>query len=473
MTTQHETFDIIILGAGPSGVAAAEAAAMRGRTVALISDGKLMGYGLEGAFKSKSLYEIARAHHAVHHRFHLAEGGYDIDHGAMREAHDDGAEELREVHRRQLQGLGVHIVHGRGRFVDTHTIAVGARQLRGERMLIATGTRPRTLPGMEPDGRYILTSDEIVDVDHRLDSLLVLGAGVIGCEFASFFAAFGTRVTLVDSKDRIFSHDDEDVSALLEHSFERFGMDVRRNARCQSMTVVDGQVHTRIGEETIVTSAALLAIGRIPNSDDLGLEAAGVACDKRGYISTDDTTRTNVPHIYAVGDIGLRDTEHDLCLVHVGEAEGRCAVGQILGDEGPLETSYVPFIIFTLPMVAGAGFGEAEARRRFGEVRVGKWANIRNHRSHAMQSRKGFVKLIVGPAGDDRVLGVRAVGEGVDTVVGEVSVLIRHGLPYTHVCTATHAHPSLDESLQGAARIVDGTAPAYVPGEEWGDRPHS
>ncbi len=132
-----------------------------------------------------------------------------------------------------------------------------------------------------------------------------------------------------------------------------------------------------------------------------------------------------------------------------------------------MDTTYVPFIIFTLPMVSGAGFSEATARERNGSaIRVGKWANVRNHRSHAMQSQEGFVKLIVAPEGDDRVLGVRAVGEGVDTTVGQVSLMIQHSLPYTQLLDATQAHPSLAESLQGAARIVAGTAPPYLPDEE-------
>ncbi len=468
---EAESYDLVVIGAGPSGVEAAATAALRGMNVCVIGGGQFMGYGLEGAFKSKSLYEIARSHHAVRYRWKLAAGGYDVDFSALRAANSTGAEALRKVHARQLERLGVTLVEGFARFVDPHTVEVAKRRIRGEFLLVATGTRPRVLPGMVIDGERIMTSDEVVNLDRSIPSVLILGAGVIGCEFASIFAAFGTRVTLVDTKERIFAHDDEDISAILQRSFQRLAMKVIPSARCQGMRVVNGCVHTDLGTAApVVTDAAVVAVGRVANTADLNLEAAGVELDRRGYIPTTDAMQTNIPHIYSTGDVGHRQSEHDLSLVHVGEAEGRRAIGHILGTGELLDTTYVPFIIFTLPMVSGAGFSEATARERNGPaIRVGKWANVRNHRSHAMQSQEGFVKLIVAPKGDDRVLGVRAVGEGVDTTVGQVALMIEHNLPYTQLLDATQAHPSLAESLQGAARIVAGTAPTYLPDEEFVD----
>ncbi len=467
MVGDASRFDLVILGAGPSGVEAASAAALRKMRVALVSDGDFMGYGLEGAFKSKSLYEIARAHHKVLHRWHLADG-YTMNFAALRAANSAGAEALRGVYVGQLRTMGVTIIEGRGRFEDPHTIAVGDRKLRSEFIVVATGTRPRVPRGVEPDGTLIMTSDEMVNLDRSLASLLILGSGVIGCEFATIFASLGTRVILVDTQKRIFSHDDADISELLQQSFQSLGVEIKPSARCRGMRVVDGAVHSDLGQgEPVVTDAAVLAVGRVPTTGDLNLEAAKVTLDERGYIPTSDTMQTNVPTIYATGDVGYRDNEHDLSLVHVGQAEGRRAVDHMSGGGAALSTEYAPFIIFTLPMVAGAGLSEANARVRHGDgIRVGKWANVRNHRSHAMQSRQGFVKLIVAPEGDDRVLGARAIGEGVDAVVGQVSVMIQHQLPYTQLLDATQAHPSLAESLQGAARLIAGSAPAYLPGEE-------
>ena len=461
------SYDLVILGGGPAGVAAASAAALRKKSVCLVSAPPFLGYGLEGAFKSKSMFEIARSHFAVRHRWHLDADGYQINVAALRAASEAGASALRDVHRGQLEKLGVEIVEGTGTFKDPNTIVVDGREVSGEKMLIATGTRPRILSFIECDRDRVMTSDEMVNVEESIASLLVLGAGVIGCEFASIFASFGTKVTLVDTKARIFSHDDEDISDVLQQSFSKMGIDVRANARCQSVKIDGDKVRTDLGDKgEVVTERALLAIGRSPNTGSLGLDNAGIELNDRGYIKTSDQMQTNAPHIYSAGDVGLRDNEHDLSLVHVGEAEGRGAVQHMFDDKAPLTTDYVPFIIFTLPMVAGAGLSEGEARKRYKDVRVGKWANVRNHRAHALQAPEGFVKLIVGPEGDDRVLGVRAVGEGVDTVAGQVSVMIQHELPYTHLLEATQAHPSLSESLQGAARIIAGEAPEYVEGEE-------
>ena len=474
MSSDSASYQLIVIGGGPGGVTAARTAALQGWRVALISGGPLMGYGLHGAFKSKSMYEIARAHHAVQTRWDVLKGEHDIDFQAICRANANGADDIRRVHRQQLESLGVEVIAGMASFLDPHTVEVelnagGSRALRGERFVIATGTTPRVLPGVEADGRQIMISDDVVDLEQRPESILILGAGVIGCEFASIFASLGSRVVLIDTKPIIFSHDDRDLSVMLACSLRQLGVDVRPSSRCASMTRVDGRVHTDLGDgEPIVTEAALIAIGRIPNTARLNLEAAGVHLDRWGYISVDNAMQSNVPHIYAVGDVGLRETEHDLCLVHVAEAEGRAAVWHMCGDARSLSTLHVPFLIFTLPMIAGAGMSEREAREHIGPgVRVGKYAHARNHRAHAMRCQDGFVKLIVGPEGDDRVLGVRAIGEGVDSIVGEISMMIAHELPYTYLLNAIQAHPSLSESLQGAARIIAGDVVDYEPLEEF------
>ncbi len=461
-------FDVVVLGAGPGGVAAATSAALKGLKVALISARWLMGYGLEGAYKSKTMFELAREFQRVQTRWKGAIQGAKVDLANLRTVNDAGAERLRQVQRQQLAGMGVTLLEGHGRLVDPHTVEVGAQRVTGAFLIVATGTRPRCLPGVEPDAHNILTSDEVVSVDRPLRSLLVMGAGVIGCEFAAIFAAIGAEVTLIDSQPRILNHDDDDVSAFITHAMARLGVRVIRGARTHSMICVGDEVHTVLQDgQRFVTDAALLAIGRLPNTEGIGLEAVGLATDARGYIPVSDAMQSAVPHIYAVGDVGQRQTPNDMALVHVAEAEGRAAVSHILGERVSLSEAHVPFIIFTLPMVAGAGYTEREARAKFGDgVRVGKFAHVRNPRAHAMSSIDGFVKLIVGPPGDDRILGARAVGEGVDVIVGQVSVMIEHGLPYTHLLHAIHAHPSLCESLQGAAMILAGEKPPYLPGEE-------
>lgn len=468
MSEHKYDFDVAILGAGPGGVAAATGLAMRGKRVAIISAQWLMGYGLEGAYKSKTMFELAREFHKVRTRWSGAIKGASVDLSGLFSANDEGARKLRQVQRSHLVGMGIELLEGYGRFVDPHTLEVGARQLSAEKIIIATGTRPRMLPGMEADERCILTSDEVVNVRHKYKSMAVLGAGVIGCEFASIFAALGTEVTLLDSQPHILSHEDPDTSAFLARSLSNLGVNVVNNARAESIQRQGDKAVTVLRSgQTLETEAVLLAIGREPNTGELRADLAGLELGKYGYVHVNEFMQSNVPHIYAVGDVGWRQCPNDLALVHVAEAEGRAAAYHILGQEHNFSDLNVPFIIFTLPMIAGAGMNEREAREAFGDgIRVGKYAHVRNSRAHAMQSINGFVKLIVAPEGDDRILGARGIGEGVDVIAGEIAVMIENDLPYSYLLKTIHAHPSLSESLQGAAMIIAGEKPCYQQGEE-------
>ena len=228
----------------------------------------------------------------------------------------------------------------------------------------------------------------------------------------------------------------------------------------QSLQVRDGQVVTRLQDgPEIVTERALVAVGRQPCTAALNLDDAGVQTSSTGFIPVNDRCQTNVEHIYAVGDVGKRESELDLSLVHVAEAEGNQAIHHILCQEEPLPMDHIPFIIFTIPLIAGAGESEKIACDKYGKVRIARLNNVRNHRAHAMRNFAGFVKLIVGPEGDDRILGVRACGPQADSLIGEVSLSIQHKLPYTCLMDAIHAHPSLSESLHNAARMLAGLYP--------------
>ena len=198
----------------------------------------------------------------------------------------------------------------------------------------------------------------------------------------------------------------------------------------------------------------------------MNLEATGVALDERSYIQIDANACTNVPHIYAVGDIGTRNVPSDLSLVHVAEAEGRRAAAHILGTEDPQGLDHTPYIVFTIPMLAGAGFTEKYSRKHYGKIRVGKYPYARNHRAHTIQPPIGFVKLIVGPPGDDRILGVRAVGPNADAIIGAAGIMIERNLPYTYILEAIFPHPSLLECLKGSAHIIAGDILQYEEGEE-------
>jgi dihydrolipoamide dehydrogenase len=461
-----EKCDVLIIGGGPGGISVASKVALQGKSAVIINEGPLMGYGIEGAFKSKAGYEIAREYLHIKYRVDVFGQIPAMDFSGLQRGIARSAASLTSMLKSRLRRLNVRVVEGKATFVDSHKVTVGDREFSGDHIVIATGTRPRVLPNMSVDGRRVITSDEVVNLSHSPKSVLILGAGVIGCEFASMFNAMGTEVHLVDTKAQIMSNEDSDISEFIQNAFDARGINVIPASRYQSHELEDDGVRTTLSTGDIRTEMILLAAGRVPCSDNLDLEAAGVALDKRNYVQVDANVRTNVPHIYAVGDIGSRNVPSDLSLVHVAEAEGRCAAAHILGTEYPQGLDHIPYIVFTIPMLAGAGVTESYVRNHYGGVRVGKYPFARNHRAHAIQPPVGFVKLIVGPPGNDQILGVRAVGPNADAIVGAAAIMIERSLPYSYILQSIFPHPSLLECLKGAAHIIAGDALHYEEGEE-------
>ena len=456
--------DLAILGGGPGGMAAALWGATQGLGVVLIDGGSFLGYGLHGAYKSKALWESAKdwisAERLGWDCIPEARGTlFDTIHARVQ----TGMTDLTGMYLDYLNLKKVRFVRGFGAFAGPHAIDVDGERVEANRIIIATGSRPRLIEGAAVDGKLIMTSDDIVDLRERFDSLVVIGAGVLGCEFSSIFSALGVKVTLLDKAQRLLGNEDPDISELLTDIYSKDEIDVRRTARVKSVKAVNGEVRTELDDGSdFITDRALVSIGRVPCSDKLNLESVGVETDPWGFIPVNDNLQTSMPHVYAVGDVGQRNTPLDLALVQVAEAEGRMAVKHICGESIDIHPEHVPFIVFTMPMIAGAGLNETQARKRYGSVRVAKFFNIRNHRYRAMQSHEGFLKLIVGPQGDDRILGVRAIGSQADNVIGEVSVLIDNKVPYTYLLDCIHAHPSLAESLQSAADVIAGILPHDV-----------
>jgi len=453
--------DLAILGGGPGGMAAALSGATRGLDVVLIDGGSFLGYGLHGAYKSKALWEAAKDWISAERLDWVCipeaqEALFDKIHARVQ----TGMADLTRMYLQYMNLKKVRFLRGFAAFAGPHTIDADGQQIEADSIIIATGSRPRLVEGVKLDGTMIMTSDNIVDVRERFDSLVVIGAGVLGCEFSSIFSALGVKVTLLDRAPRLLGNEDPDISELLSDIYRKNKVDVRRAARVKSVKVANGKVRTELDDGcNIITERALISIGRVPCSDNLNLESVGVEVDPWGFITVNDNLQTSVPHIYAVGDVGQRNTPLDLALVQVAEAEGRMAVKHICGETIDIHPEHIPFIIFTMPMIAGAGLNETQARERYGKIRVANFSNFRNHRHRAMQSHEGFLKLIVGQQGDDRILGVRAVGAQADNVIGEVAILIDKKVPYTYLLDCMHAHPSLAESLQSAARVIAGILP--------------
>jgi dihydrolipoamide dehydrogenase len=329
----------------------------------------------------------------------------------------------------------------------------------GDQILLCTGSRPRYLPHIPIDERIILTSDGIRYMRDFQKSLVILGAGVIGCEFATIFSNFGnSKVFLIDKADRILPFEDEDVAQVVSESLEKNGAVVHRGASLVRMDIVDGEVEYELEykggrREVNRVQQALVSVGRQPNLENLGLEKAGIRMTDRGGIWRDDT-QTNVPNIYAAGDVAT-----DLSLVNVGESEARHAVERMFGEPGArMNYENISTIMFLDPEVAAVGMNEQEAVRRGIPVKVVKLDYSLLSRAIAMHKTKGFFKILVTNDHAMRILGMRAVGAHASSAIEGVAYLIHTQQGIRELANMIHPHPSIIEGIQEALRMLLGTS---------------
>jgi dihydrolipoamide dehydrogenase len=323
--------------------------------------------------------------------------------------------------------------------------------------MLATGSRPRKLPNIPIDEKTIVTSDGIESFEEFPKSLVILGAWVIGCEYATIFSNFGkTKVYLIDKADRILPFEDEDLANMVASSFEKNGVTIHANASLVSMDIVDGQVEYVLkykdgSQETFRVDKALLSIGRVPNTEDLGLEELGVKMDDRGYIIADDT-QTTVPNIFAAGDITA-----NIALVNVGEREGRHAVVRMFGPPvKPIVYRNISTIMFLNPEVAAVGMNEQDCAAQDRPIRVAKIDYSCIPRAIAMRKTQGFFKIIVTDDDEMRILGMRAVGEHASSAIQAVALLIYMNKGIRELADMIHPHPSIIEGIQECVRMLLG-----------------
>jgi dihydrolipoamide dehydrogenase len=480
-----ENFDLCVIGGGPAGYAAAMRALDHGKRTVLVERGPIGGTGIyQGALMSKTLWEVAQrvstANELMRDRgrepFHL---GWDE---VMRTMHEAAFERkyLFACHMQLLAARGAErpglFRHQRGtaRFTGPHTVAVGRGdatvQLHADRIIVATGSTPRTLPGIAVDERSILTSDGIFGLDAQPRSIVIVGAGVIGCEFASIFANLGgTRVHLIDRAPRILPFEDEDVSELVARNLERKGVVVHHSARLDGLGTVNGMVeyhlvHASGRRERITVEKALLSVGRAPALARLDWRATGVRIGPDGGMPVLAGTATSAPHIHVVGDA----TGSNM-LVNLGEVQARHVVSSFWGgDDQPLRTDNASTIMFLDPEVASVGLNEQGCREKGIAHRVARIDYSCLARAIAMRRTKGFFKLIVTDDDAMRVLGMRAVGEHASSAIQAVALMMRLGTPVRELACLVHPHPSITEGVQECARMLMGTS-IFKP-EVFGDR---
>ncbi|MEM7038936.1 MAG: NAD(P)/FAD-dependent oxidoreductase, partial [Bacteroidota bacterium] len=470
-----EKYDLCIIGSGPAGYASAMRAVDMGKRVALVEKDKIGGAGLHnGALSSKTFWEIA---HEISHAREQAEK-YGVEHpdvpfaevvrevdAAVAARADQLANHLSLVNAGNSDGQ-IDFIHGRATLEGPHTVRIHpvnegdtAFDLHAENVILATGSRPRKLPVHPIDEQIVITSDGIGNLKDYPKSMVILGAGVIGCEFATIFALLGkTKVYLIDKGDRILPFEDEDVVHVVERNLEAAGVHIHRKSRMIRMEIVDGQVEYELEftdghNEVFHVEKALISIGRVPNTEGLGLEKAGVQLTDRGHIyETAKDTSTTAPNVFAVGDITA-----DIALVNVAELEGRFAIEKLYAGRGQ-DVCYdlISTIMFLHPEVAGVGPNEQTLQKECTPYRVACVDYSCIPRAIAMRNTDGFFKIIVSDDDEMKLLGMRAVGRHASSAIQAVALLIYMGKGIEELAACVHPHPSIVEGIQECVRMLLG-----------------
>ena len=454
--TAEDTYDVVILGGGSGGYACAFRAAELGLSVALVEKSKLGGTCLHvGCIPTKALLHAAEVADSAREgeQFGVRTTFESVDMAGVN-AYKDGV--VGRLYK-GLQGLAkahkVELVEGAGRLVDATTIEVDGRRVTGRNVVLATGSYPKSLPGLEISGR-IMTSEQALQLDHVPDRVVVLGGGVIGVEFASVFRSFGSEVTVVEALPRLVAAEDEAASKVLERAFRKRKIAVRTGVKFTGATQEGDVVTVSLEDGTSIEADLLLvAVGRGPVTDGLGFAEAGVTLD-RGFVTTDDRLRTGVDGLYAVGDIvpGLQ-------LAHRGFQQGIFVAEEIAGlSPAPIVESTIPRVTYCNPEIASVGLTEAQAREAHGEVETYEYNLGGNGKSQILQTA-GFVKLV--RAKDGPVVGVHMVGARMGELIGEAQLIVGWEAHPDDVAPLIHAHPTQNEAL-GEAHLALAGKPLHA-----------
>jgi len=452
-------FDLVILGGGSGGYACALRAAQLGKNVALIESGKLGGTCLHrGCIPTKALLhsgEIADSAREAS-TFGVNAQFLSMDMVAVN-AYKDGV--ISKLHK-GLQGLvksrNITFVEGHGRLVSKDTVEVNGERYTGTNVVLATGSNAKSLPGLEIDGVRVMTSDHATNLTYVPKSVIVLGGGVIGCEFASVWKSFGSEVTIIEGLPHLVALEDESSSKLLERAYRKRGINFELGVRFKSHTVTADGVTVELEDgKTFSADVLLVAVGRGPVSANLGYEEQGITMD-RGYVLVDDKCRTNVPGIWAVGDL-----IPTLQLAHVGFGEGILVAEEICGlNPRPINYDGVPRVTYSEPEVASVGLTTAQAKERGHDVVELNYDLAGNGKAQILRT-VGSIKLVAEKNGP--VLGIHMVGARVGELLAEAQLIFNWEATADDVAPLIHAHPTLSEAM-GEAHMALAGKPLHAHG---------
>jgi len=458
--------DIAIIGAGPGGYVAAIRAAQLGLSVTVVEMDTPGGVCLNwGCIPSKNLIQQAEEFHTLHamEKLGVKVDRSGLDYGAVHANSRAAASALAGGVSGLLRKNKVKVVKGRARLAGPGKVAVeGGETLTAKNILIATGSRPMEIKGFEFDEKQVLSSTGILDLKKLPKSLVILGGGAIGCEFAYVMSAFGVAVTLVEMVDHLLPTEDSECAAVLEQSFKQAGITVHTGTRATGMTRSSRSVAVSLttpeGDVEVKAEKALVVFGRRPNTEDLGLETVGVKTDERGFIPVGDYCQTSAKGVFAIGDI----TSTPL-LAHVASREGEIAVEYIAGHTPAMkqvDPADVPSAIYCEPQVAGFGLREDEAKSKGVAIKKSVFPYRGIGKAVAVGRPEGLVKLIADPDTGE-LLGGHVVGLNATEILHEILLAKTAELLPEDITRMIHAHPTLSEGVMEAALGLEG-APIHM-----------
>ncbi|QZE14942.1 NAD(P)/FAD-dependent oxidoreductase [Halosquirtibacter laminarini] len=473
-----EHFDLVVIGSGPAGFAAAMRAIDFHKKVAIVEEKNLGGAGVfHGALTSKTMWElsadfaVASAVNRGYRASHLT-----VDYKKVKKTVVNAAKTKQYQMLSQIEsfsssnkighGGSLTLIQGHGSFQDAHYLNIetrgeGEKVIYGEYFIIATGSRPRQHPILKTDGHRIVNSDELLGLDRFPERMLIVGSGIIGCEFATIFSNFNqTEVHLLDRAHCVIPFEDKDVSSFVSEGLEKNGVQIHHTANFRtvrkkedSLDVVldyeDG--HSRVIEVDVI----LVSIGRVPNTDHLKLENAGLHANERGFLEINNECAMedfSKCHIFAAGD-----TTGHKALYCVAEEQGRHIVEAIWGNVAyPLDYSHLPTLMFFKPELASVGMNETQLQEKKIPYRAAYYSNKLVNRAIAMQNTRGFVKIMISDDGKNKILGMRAGGPQASAFITSFAYLLDQNLTVEEVLKNTHPHPSVTEGIQECLRLLMG-----------------
>jgi dihydrolipoamide dehydrogenase len=460
-----DAFDVVVIGAGPGGYVCAFRAAQLGLTVALVDKRPTLGGTClnVGCIPSKALLYsseqlvFARDHAAEHG---IATGAVTADLGALLRRKDAVVSKLVGGVAALAKARKVAVMTGEASFDSPTTLSVrgaaGTATVTARNFVIATGSAPAELPFMKFDGATVVSSDEAIAFDRAPSSLVVVGGGAIGLELGSVWARLGSAVTVVEFLPKIIASYDDDIVRAFSRMLQKQGLTIETGARVTGLRTGGGRpvlTAERDGKSLeFPADKVLVAVGRRPYTDGLGLEKAGVALDEKGRVRVDGRLRTGAPGIWAIGDVVAGPM-----LAHKAEEDGMAVAEWIAGKAGHIDWDLVPAIVYTDPEVASVGLGEDAARAKSIPVNVGKFNFAANGRAIANASTDGFVK-IVADAKTDRILGAQILGRGAGELISEVVTHMEYGGSAEDLGRTIHAHPTMSEAVKEAGLAVSKSA---------------